>query len=154
MDNMDSAKLILGKIKAMGIQIAIDDFGTGYSSLSYLKDLPVDTIKIDQAFIHDIPLNEKDMQICSVIIYLAKQLNYKVVAEGVETKEQMDFLIKSDCDLMQGYLFSRPVPAHKVLLMLETEKLTDEKEPNKSSSFEEFQIAQPTEISSYASPKA
>ena len=94
------------------------------------------------------------MQICSVIIYLAKQLDYKVVAEGVETKDQMDFLIKSDCDLMQGYLFSRPVPAHKVLLMLETEKLTDNDETNKNFSFEQFQVASATEKSSYASPQS
>lgn len=107
----------------MGISIAIDDFGTGYSSLSYLKDLPVSTVKIDQAFIRDIPESEKDMQISSVIIFLANQLNYKVVAEGVETKAQVDFLKASKCDLMQGYYFSKPIPAHKVLLMLETERL-------------------------------
>jgi diguanylate cyclase (GGDEF)-like protein len=150
MENMATATTILNKIKQMGIKIAIDDFGTGYSSLSYLKDLSVDTIKIDQAFIRDIPENEKDMQICSVIIYLAKQLKYKVVAEGVETKEQMDFLVASDCDLMQGYLFSKPIPAHKVLLMLETERLMNNSVPTKHSSFEDFQPAEPTEKSSYS----
>lgn len=123
MENMASAREILTVIKDMGINIAIDDFGTGYSSLSYLKDLPVSTVKIDQAFIRDIPESEKDMQICSVIIFLANQLNYKVVAEGVETKAQVDFLTASKCDLMQGYYFSKPIPAHKVLLMLETERL-------------------------------
>ncbi len=123
MENMAGAMEILTVIKEMGISIAIDDFGTGYSSLSYLKDLPVSTVKIDQAFIRDIPESEKDMQISSVIIFLANQLNYKVVAEGVETKAQVDFLKASKCDLMQGYYFSKPIPAHKVLLMLETERL-------------------------------
>jgi diguanylate cyclase (GGDEF)-like protein len=123
MENMAGAMQILHEIKSMGISIAIDDFGTGYSSLSYLKDLPVNTVKIDRAFIMDIPDSEKDMQISSVIIYLAKKLNYKVVAEGVETKDQVEFLKDSQCDLMQGFYFSKPIPAHKVLLMLETERL-------------------------------
>ncbi|GAA5315664.1 MAG: hypothetical protein AseanaTS_08690 [Candidatus Pelagadaptatus aseana] len=123
MENMAGAMKILSEIRDMGVSIAIDDFGTGYSSLSYLKDLPVNTVKIDRAFICDIPDSEKDMQISSVIIYLAKKLNYKVVAEGVETKDQMEFLKDSQCDLMQGFYFSKPIPAHKVLLMLETERL-------------------------------
>lgn len=123
MENMEGAMEILKVIQEMGISIAIDDFGTGYSSLSYLKDLPVSTVKIDQAFIRDIPESEKDMQISSVIIFLANQLNYKVVAEGVETKDQVAFLKASKCDLMQGFYFSKPIPAHKVLLMLETERL-------------------------------
>lgn len=123
MENMAGAMEILTVIKDMGISIAIDDFGTGYSSLSYLKDLPVSTVKIDQAFIRDIPESEKDMQISSVIIFLANQLRYKVVAEGVETEAQVEFLKASKCNLMQGFYFSKPIPAHKVLLMLETERL-------------------------------
>ncbi|MGH1372875.1 MAG: EAL domain-containing protein [Cellvibrionaceae bacterium] len=101
----------------------MDDFGTGYSSLSYLKILPVDTLKIDREFIKDIPDSESDMQISSVIIFLAKQLNFCVVAEGVETSEQLVFLKASQCDLAQGFYFSKPIPAHKAILMLESERI-------------------------------
>lgn len=122
MENMNAGMEAIREIKELGVSIAIDDFGTGYSSLSYLKKLPVDTIKIDREFIKDIPDSESDMQISSVIIFLAKQLNFKVVAEGVETKEQLVFLKANQCDLAQGYLFSRPVPAHKAIIMLETQR--------------------------------
>ncbi|MGI1677686.1 MAG: EAL domain-containing protein [Cellvibrionaceae bacterium] len=121
MENMNTGMEIMKQIKEMGVSIAIDDFGTGYSSLSYLKRLPVDTIKIDREFIKDIPDSERDMQISSVIIFLAKQLNFKVVAEGVETREQSVFLKANQCDLAQGFLFSRPIPAHKAMLLLESQ---------------------------------
>ncbi len=121
MDNMNKGMEIMKQIKEMGVSIAIDDFGTGYSSLSYLKLLPVDTIKIDREFIKDIPNSERDMQISSIIIFLAKQLNFKVVAEGVETREQSVFLKANQCDLAQGFLFGRPMPAHKALLLLESQ---------------------------------
>lgn len=122
MENMKVGMNVIQQIKDLGVSIAIDDFGTGYSSLSYLKRLPVDTIKIDREFIKDIPDSESDMQISSVIIFLAKQLNFKVVAEGVETPEQMTFLKANQCDLAQGFLFSKPVPAHKAMIMLESQR--------------------------------
>ncbi len=122
MENMSTGMEVIQEIKEIGVSIAIDDFGTGYSSLSYLKKLPVDTIKIDREFIKDIPDSESDMQISSVIIFLAKQLDFKVVAEGVETKEQLVFLKANHCDLAQGFLFSKPVPAHKAILLLETQR--------------------------------
>lgn len=120
MENMNVGLQVIEQIKALGVSIAIDDFGTGYSSLSYLKKLPVDTIKIDREFIKDIPESESDMQISSVIIFLAKQLNFTVVAEGVETTEQLVFLKANQCDLAQGYLFSKPIPAHQAMLLLES----------------------------------
>ena len=121
MENMSVGLEIIEQIKEFGVSIAIDDFGTGYSSLSYLKKLPVDTIKIDREFIKDIPESESDMQISSVIIFLAKQLNFTVVAEGVETSEQLVFLKANQCDLAQGYLFSKPIPAHKAMILLESQ---------------------------------
>lgn len=123
MENMSSGREVIDKIKQLGVRIAIDDFGTGYSSLSYLKKLPVDTLKIDREFIKDIPDSESDMQISSVIIFLAKQLHFSVVAEGVETSEQLVFLKASQCDLAQGFLFSKPIAAHKAILMLESERI-------------------------------
>lgn len=122
MENMNVGMEIIKQIKELGVSIAIDDFGTGYSSLSYLKKLPVDTIKIDREFIKDIPDSESDMQISSVIIFLAKQLNFKVVAEGVETSEQLVFLKANHCDLAQGFYFSKPIPAHKSMIMLESQR--------------------------------
>ena len=119
MENLGAGLDVINQIKELGVSIAIDDFGTGYSSLSYLKTLPIDTLKIDREFIKDIPESEADMQISSIIIYLAKQLGYKVVAEGVETSEQMVFLKANRCDLAQGFYFSKPVPAHKTMVMLE-----------------------------------
>lgn len=121
MENMNVGMEIIEQIKELGVRIAIDDFGTGYSSLSYLKKLPVDTIKIDREFIKDIPESESDMQISSVIIFLAKQLNFTVVAEGVETSEQLVFLKANQCDLAQGFYFSKPIPAHKAMLLLESQ---------------------------------
>lgn len=123
MENMSAGLEVIDKIKELGVRIALDDFGTGYSSLSYLKTLPIDTVKIDREFIKDIPDSESDMQISSVIIFLAKQLHFEVVAEGVETAEQLAFLKASHCDLAQGFYFSKPVAAHKALLMLESERL-------------------------------
>jgi EAL domain-containing protein (putative c-di-GMP-specific phosphodiesterase class I) len=122
MEDMGLALTAIGRIKALGISIAIDDFGTGYSSLSYLKNLPMDTLKIDREFIKDIPASRSDMQISSIIIFLAKQLNFKVVAEGVETLEQLNFLKANGCDMAQGYYFSKPIPAHQALLLLESER--------------------------------
>ena len=111
MKNPESTIGILDAVKSLGVTISIDDFGTGYSSLSYLKRLPIDKLKIDKSFIHDIPNNEDDAAIVKTIIALAQSLKLKLVAEGVETIEQKDFLIKSGCPEMQGYYYSRPLPA-------------------------------------------
>ena len=110
---------ILGKLRALGIRLAIDDFGTGYSSLAYLKRFPLDVIKIDKSFVDDIPRLSDDMEIAATIIAMAHTLRLKVMAEGVETQAQHDFLRKQGCDFYQGYLMSRPVPAEEFTRLLE-----------------------------------
>ncbi|MEN6507352.1 MAG: EAL domain-containing protein, partial [Smithella sp.] len=104
---------ILTQIKNMGIRLAIDDFGTGYSSLAQIKHFPIDTLKVDRSFIRDIPQNAEDKAITEAIISMGKTLSLTVVAEGVETQDQMDFLRRHSCDEMQGYYFSKPVTAEK-----------------------------------------
>ncbi len=100
----------LDQLKSFGLTLAMDDFGTGYSSLSYLKKFPIDIIKIDRSFIHEIPDNQDDMEITSAVIAMAHNLKLKVVAEGIETAEQLAFLRRHRCDVGQGYLFDRPIP--------------------------------------------
>ena len=101
----------LEALRALGVQVAIDDFGTGYSSLSYLKVLPVDVLKIDRSFVTDLPGSEASTAIVAAAIELSHRLDLTVVAEGVETDEQYQCLEELGCDLIQGYLISRPVPA-------------------------------------------
>jgi EAL domain-containing protein (putative c-di-GMP-specific phosphodiesterase class I) len=120
MHNPEGAAETLHKLKAMGITLSIDDFGTGYSSLAYLKRFPIDCVKIDRSFIKDIPAEADDMAITKGIIALGHSLRLKVVAEGVETREQQDFLRSNDCDEMQGFLFSKPLPAEDVTALLKS----------------------------------
>ncbi|MGA7673344.1 MAG: PAS domain S-box protein [Nitrolancea sp.] len=114
MDNADLAMITLASLKQLGIELAIDDFGTGYSSLSYLKRFTVDVLKIDQSFVEGIDQDEENAVIVGVTIRLAHALGMKVVAEGVETKPQLDRLKELDCDLAQGYYVARPLPANSI----------------------------------------
>ena len=110
MKEAEVAANALQNLKAFGVQISMDDFGTGYSSLAYLKRFPLDVLKIDRAFIRDVTTDPDDATIAVAMINLAHSLGLKVIAEGVETRSQLDFLIKHGCDEMQGYYFSRPLP--------------------------------------------
>lgn len=114
MQDVDLAISKLNNLSAMGVRISIDDFGTGYTSINYLKQFPLNVLKIDKSFIRDIPNNQNDLAITNAIIALSHNLGLEVVAEGVETAEQMEYLSNHNCDLIQGYFFSRPLPAHKV----------------------------------------
>ena len=109
MKNPEESIKTLNKINDLGISIAIDDFGTGYSSLSYLKKLPISKLKIDRSFIRDLPDDQDDVAISKTIISLCENLNLKVIAEGVETNEQKEFLLKNNCKFVQGYFYSKPL---------------------------------------------
>jgi EAL domain-containing protein (putative c-di-GMP-specific phosphodiesterase class I) len=112
----------LTKINELGIGISIDDFGTGYSSLALLKRLPINRLKIDRSFVTDIPTDEEDVAIVEAIIALAGSLNLDLIAEGVETSEQKEFLVKNGCINIQGHYYSQPVPADKMKEILLTYK--------------------------------
>lgn len=114
MDNPELAIEILSQLSELGITIAIDDFGTGYSSLAYLKKLPIQTLKLDREFVRDIEQDENDAAISAATIALAHNLGLKVVAEGVETKAQQAFLQTHHCDILQGFLHGRPLPANEI----------------------------------------
>ncbi len=118
MPNAEDTIETLRAIKKLGIQISVDDFGTGYSSLSYLKRFPIDTLKIDQSFVRDISEDEDDRALVTAIIAMAHNLKLAVVAEGVETLEQLVFLRTHSCDYVQGYLFGKPVPSAEFHEML------------------------------------
>lgn len=113
MREVNEAMVILDSLKKLGLSIAVDDFGTGYSSLNYLKQFPIDVLKIDRTFVDGLPSGEQDAQIARAIIAMAHSLNLAVIAEGVETQEQLDFLREHGCDEVQGYLFGRPMPASR-----------------------------------------
>jgi diguanylate cyclase (GGDEF)-like protein len=115
MGNIANTLVLLRQIRALGVSLSIDDFGTGYSSLAYLKRLPLNTLKIDRSFIQDIPQSTQDMEIVQAIIVMAHTLHLQVVTEGVETLEQYEFLERHDCDFVQGYLLSHPVPLAELL---------------------------------------
>jgi diguanylate cyclase (GGDEF)-like protein len=120
MQHAKSSASVLSTLKSIGVRLAVDDFGTGYSSLSYLKRFPIDSLKIDQSFVHDITTDTDDVTIVSAVITMAKGLKKCVIAEGVETEEQMTFLQAHGCDEAQGYYFSKPVVAHQFAKLLET----------------------------------
>ncbi|SMF21175.1 PAS domain S-box-containing protein/diguanylate cyclase (GGDEF) domain-containing protein [Alteromonadaceae bacterium Bs31] len=117
MDDVNDAIGIMRAIRTLGCKLSIDDFGTGYSSLSYLKQFPINTLKIDRSFIKDIPEDKNDVEIAYTIIAMAHNLGLSVVAEGVETKEQWQLLKEQNCDHIQGYYFSKPLPMAEVLLL-------------------------------------
>ena len=116
--NVERAIRVLDSIQSRGVRLAVDDFGTGYSSMSLLKRFPIDTIKIDRTFVRDLPQNLEDRAITQAIISMGKALGLKIIAEGVETFEQDQFLCDHGCDEIQGFLFSKPVPAEKISEML------------------------------------
>ncbi|MGR9087141.1 MAG: putative bifunctional diguanylate cyclase/phosphodiesterase, partial [Gammaproteobacteria bacterium] len=109
---------VLKQLHQLGVRLSIDDFGTGYSSLNYLRQFPVHSVKIDRSFVQDIPGDESSMTLVRAIIKLAHELNLQVTAEGVETEDQSSFLKRQQCDLLQGYLFSRPHEAGHLELRL------------------------------------
>ncbi|WP_010432475.1 MULTISPECIES: bifunctional diguanylate cyclase/phosphodiesterase [Pseudomonas] len=115
MGNISNTIQMLKHIRSLGVSLSIDDFGTGYSSLAYLKRLPLDTLKIDRSFIIDIPQSPQDMEIVQAILVMAHTLRLKVVTEGVETQDQLEFLRQFGSDYVQGYLFSRPQPLERIL---------------------------------------
>jgi len=121
MDDVQAVIDTLHKLKALGVSLAIDDFGTGYSSLSYLKKLPFDYLKVDASFVRDIPHDKNDMEITSAVIAMAHKLGIKVIAEGIETSEQLAFLRENDCEMGQGYLLAKPAPLDDLIARLDVE---------------------------------
>ena len=114
MINPEESIEILREISAIGVKIAVDDFGTGYSSLSYLKKLPISKLKIDQSFVSDLPTDDEDTAIVKAIIAMSRSLKLEIIAEGVETVEQKEFLVQNGCENIQGYFYSKPRPADEV----------------------------------------
>jgi EAL domain-containing protein (putative c-di-GMP-specific phosphodiesterase class I) len=121
MRDLNQAVERMRELKEMGVSLSIDDFGTGYSSLSALKSFPISTLKIDKSFVAELADNTDDQAIAMAVISLGHKLNLRVIAEGVETEQQCAFLRANDCDEMQGYLFSPPVPAERITEMLRTQ---------------------------------
>ncbi len=115
MDNVDDAISKLQQIRELGVHISVDDFGTGYTSINYLKQFPINILKIDQTFIKGIPHNENDISITTAVTALGHKLGFEIVAEGVETVEQLEFLTENGVDYIQGYYLSRPLPATKII---------------------------------------
>ena len=119
-DNIEDVIIKMNALKSHGIRFSLDDFGTGYSSLSYLKRLPLGQLKIDRSFVTDVLNDANDAAIAQTIVALGQTLGLKVIAEGVETEAQRDFLAEHGCNAYQGYLFSRPVPVEEFESLLES----------------------------------
>jgi diguanylate cyclase (GGDEF)-like protein/PAS domain S-box-containing protein len=130
MQDSRSTVAVLQDLKALGVHLALDDFGTGYSSLSYVKRFPIDTLKIDQSFVRDIATDADDASIVSAVISMGKSLHMRVVAEGIETREQLEFLKKHDCPFGQGYLFSPPLGAWEFAQLLGHSKRAEVEPPH------------------------
>jgi EAL domain-containing protein (putative c-di-GMP-specific phosphodiesterase class I) len=120
MQNADFAVSILSALSDLGIHISIDDFGTGYSSLAHLKRFSVNTLKIDKSFVREVDFSSTDAAIATAIIAMGNSLNLNVIAEGVETQSQYDFLKLNNCDQVQGFLFCRPLPPDELIELLHT----------------------------------
>jgi EAL domain-containing protein (putative c-di-GMP-specific phosphodiesterase class I) len=118
MEETSNGIQVLNRIKELGISLAIDDFGVGYSSLSQLKRLPINKLKIDRSFIRELPHDEEDVVISKTIIALSRNMGLSVIAEGVETQQQKDFLLHNGCNFIQGYYYSKPLPACDIELQL------------------------------------
>jgi sensor c-di-GMP phosphodiesterase-like protein len=119
LDNFEGANLFIEEIRNMGCSIALDDFGTGYSSLSYLTQIKIDTLKIDKQFVDQIGVSQRSTLVTKTIIEMAKHLDLKVCAEGVETVEQSQLLLDSGCHILQGYYFGKPEPLKIILEKLQ-----------------------------------
>jgi EAL domain-containing protein (putative c-di-GMP-specific phosphodiesterase class I) len=119
MHDIESAITTFKKLKKMGVKLAIDDFGTGYSSLAYLKLFPIDHLKIDRSFVFNISSDASDAAIAASVVALAHSMNLEVIAEGVETVEQLDILRGQGCDFVQGYFFSKPLSAKEFVPFFE-----------------------------------
>ncbi len=119
MDDPERARITLQELKNIGVHLSLDDFGTGYSSLNYLRRFPVDSLKIDQSFIHDVITDPSGASVVASIVDIAHNLGLAAIAEGVETEEQLEFLIANECDAVQGYFFSKPLPATEFVALLQ-----------------------------------
>ena len=119
MKHADSTISMLKALKDIGVKLAVDDFGTGYSSLSYLRQFPIDSLKMDRSFVHEISSKSDDAAIVSAVISMGNSLKKRVIAEGVETREQLDFLTAAGCEEAQGYYFSAPMVADDLAALLE-----------------------------------
>jgi EAL domain-containing protein (putative c-di-GMP-specific phosphodiesterase class I) len=113
MEDIDKTAKLLQEIKQIGVTISIDDFGTGYSALAYLKRFPIDELKIDRSFVADIPTNGEDSAIVKAVVAMSHSLDLKVVAEGVETEHQLNYLRNLDCDVIQGHFFCPPLSGNE-----------------------------------------
>jgi len=122
MSDMNRVIQTLEELSELGVTISVDDFGTGYSSLAYIKRFPISTLKIDRSFIRDIPENKDDVSITIAIINMAQALGLKTIAEGVETKQQLDFLKQYKCNLIQGYYFSKPIAFNEIVKLFQIEE--------------------------------